>query len=154
MKLINLAIPTLVVSRGMTLCEVFRECAQRNVAGLPYVDGHGTIVGRLSLRDIIKNTCIPDFLIDAAHYLGDNIHTVDLPPEQCRAILTRDAKDYVLETIATVSSESPLIKGLAIMERYNSSYLFLVDDGDYKGVVTRMAIIRRMLSTCVTEDAS
>ncbi|AHF02458.1 hypothetical protein MARPU_00275 [Marichromatium purpuratum 984] len=146
MKLIELAVPTLVVRPGMTLREVFRECVRCSVGGLPYADAEGRICGRVSLRHIVKHTCIPDFLVGAAHYLGDNIDNVDLPEARRRAILAEEASGYVLESRATISAGSPLIKGLAIMERYNSSYLFLVDAGEYRGVVTRMAIVGCMLA--------
>jgi hypothetical protein len=36
------------------------------------------------------------------------------------------------------------------MEVHNTSYIFLIEDGEYKGVVTRMVVAHRMLE-CVKE---
>jgi hypothetical protein len=36
------------------------------------------------------------------------------------------------------------------MEMFNTSYIFLIDDEGYRGIVTRMVIARRMLA-CVQE---
>ena len=36
------------------------------------------------------------------------------------------------------------------MEVHNTGYIFLIEDGRYEGVVTRMVIARRMLE-CVQE---
>ena len=148
MKLINLAVPTGVIKTGMSIKEVFSECIKYNVPGLPFVDETGKITGRVSIRDIIKNTCLPDYVINAAEYLGDDIHNVNVPKLHCQDILLRDVEDYVLDNMATVTSDSPVVKGLAIMEYYNSNYIFLLDHDEYKGVVTRMAIIRRFLDDC------
>jgi len=37
------------------------------------------------------------------------------------------------------------LKAIALMERYDTTYLFIVDDGEYKGVVNVLGIARRML---------
>ena len=38
-----------------------------------------------------------------------------------------------------------LVKALAIMEAYNTQYIFLIEEGKYMGIVTRMVIARRLL---------
>ena len=43
------------------------------------------------------------------------------------------------------------------MEKNNCSYLFVANDGEYLGVVTRMAVVRRMLEVnedCPTGDVA
>jgi hypothetical protein len=36
---------------------------------------------------------------------------------------------------------------MAIMEKYNTGYVFLIDAGIYEGIVTRMGIAKLMLKT-------
>jgi predicted transcriptional regulator len=57
---------------------------------------------------------------------------------------------FLLENIPSVSPRSTIVKALALMEVHNSSYIFLIENGVYEGVVTRQVIARRMLE-CVLE---
>ena len=59
---------------------------------------------------------------------------------------------YVQELRNTLSSNAPLIKVLALMEKNDTSYIFVVDDGFYRGVITIQGIAASMseLATCVT----
>jgi CBS domain-containing protein len=50
----------------------------------------------------------------------------------------------------TVSPRSSVVKALALMEQHNSSYVFLIEDETYLGLVTRMVIAMRMMA-CVAE---
>ena len=70
---------------------------------------------------------------------------VSIPEVLAREILDMHVDPFVLENIASVTPESPVVKALAIMEQYNSGYIFLIDEGLYKGIVTRMGIAALML---------
>ncbi len=148
MKLENMSIPTAVMRKGMTLRDFFEECAERNVPGLPYVDHKGRLAARISIRDVYKHMAIPDYVLRVAPMLGDHSDRLDLPEMKVRETLARPVESYLLDSMPCVSPRSSIVKALAIMELFNSSYVFLVDDGDYRGVVTRMLIARRMLE-CV-----
>ena len=148
MHLSKLAVPTPVIKAGMKLADFYRIAVEFNVKGLPYVDSKGTIIGRLSLR--YKKTCLPSYMIDAAHMLGDSIEAVNLPRVQASKILEQPVEDFVLSEYAVVTSKSPIVKGLAIMEQMGSSYVFLVDDGHYKGIVSHMAIAKKVLKHAQT----
>ena len=123
----------------------FEECVRDNVPGLPFYGEEGVITGRFSIRHILKSTCIPSYMVDAAHLLGDEIGPVTLPSVKVRAILDLPIEPYILDKPACVSPESPVDKALAIMEQTNSGYLFLLDGDNYIGVVTRMGIAALML---------
>jgi hypothetical protein len=150
MDLRNLAIPTAVIHPGARVREFFAECVRRDVPGVPYVDEQGVIVGRLSIRHSFKQSCIPRWVINAAHVLGDGIHAVNIPHVQAKALLDEPVERHLLRGFASSSSHSPIVKGLAIMEQENTSYIFLIDEGVYKGVVTHMAIARRMMESTGT----
>jgi CBS domain-containing protein len=59
-------------------------------------------------------------------------------------------ENHVLANIPHVSPYSSLVKALTIMEAHNTHYIFLIENGEYKGVVTRMVIANRMLD-CLKE---
>lgn len=136
--------------KGMTLLDFFEECTHQRVPGVPFVDEYEHVVGRISLRDVFKRLAIPDNVVKVAHFLGDRTEKLELPELKVREILALPVEDFVLETIPNVSPQSGIIKALAIMEMFNSSYIFLTDNDKYLGVVTRMVIARRMMDTVHT----
>jgi CBS domain-containing protein len=152
MKLERLSVATGTMRKGMTLRDFFEECVRCNVAGLPYVDDQGTVVGRISIRDVYKHMAIPDHLIQVAHVLGDQTDRIDLPEMKVMETMTEPVENYLLENIPSVSPRSSIVKALAIMEMFNTSYIFLIDEQGYRGIVTRMVIAQRMLA-CVQEKA-
>ncbi len=153
MKLEHLSIATGVMRKGMTLRDFFEECVRCNVPGLPYVDDQDRIAGRISIRDVYKHMAIPDHLIKVAHLLGDRTDQLDLPEVKLNKILELPVETFLLENIPGVSPQSSIVKALAIMEMYNTSYIFLIEDGEYRGLVTRMVIAHRML-LCIQEEES
>jgi predicted transcriptional regulator len=137
----------------MILRDALELCVQYNVPGIPFVDSDNKIVGRISIHHSVNKSCMPDYLKGVAHLLGDNIQEVNVPTLSARELLSKPVDDFVLESVNIVTSNSPLIKGLAMMEQNNSTYLFLVDKEVYRGVVTRMGIAKRMLISVAGDDA-
>lgn len=152
MKLKNLSIPAAAMRKEMTLLDFFEECTHWRVPGVPYVDEYERIVGRISLRDVFKRLTIPDYLIKVAHVLGDRTENIELPELKVRQMLSLPVEDYVLETIPNVSPRSSIIKALAIMEMFNSSYVFLQENDKYLGIVTRMVVARRIMDAVHTVE--
>ncbi|MGB5439181.1 MAG: CBS domain-containing protein, partial [Gammaproteobacteria bacterium] len=66
------------------------------------------------------------------------------------AIMSSPVDTFLLENIPSVSPNSTIVTALALMEVHNSSYIFLIANGVYEGVVTRQVIARRMLD-CIQE---
>lgn len=150
MKLERLATMTGFMRHGMTLRDFFEEAVRCGVPGLPYVDDKDQIVGRISIRDVYKRIAVPDSLLRIADAMGDQTDNLDLPEIKVLQTMASPVENYLLDTIPTVSPRSSIVKALALMEVHNSSYIFLIEDGVYEGVVTRMVIARRMLE-CVKE---
>lgn len=150
MKLENVFIETGIIRDGMTLHDFFEEAVRCDVPGLPYMDDGDRIIGRISIRDVYKHMAVPDNLLRVVDGLGDQTDRLDLPEMKVMETLALPAKTCLLENIPGVSPRSSIVKTLALMELHNTNYVFLIDDGDYKGVVTRMVIARRMM-TCVSE---
>jgi predicted transcriptional regulator len=152
MKLEHLATMTGFMRHGMTLRDFFQETVRCNVPGLPYVDEHDQIIGRISIRDVYKCIAVPDSILRIADAMGDGdqMSNLDMPEMKALEVMATPVENYLLEKIPTVSPSSTVVKALALMEVHNSSYIFLIEDGQYKGVVTRMIIAKRMLE-CILE---
>jgi predicted transcriptional regulator len=155
MILREVMILTDVAHAGMTVGEVFQECVSKGVAGVPYRDEQGVIIGRISMRHVFREKCVPRDMVEGAHLLGDDISHLELQDiEKCH-ILGQPVEPFLLTTIPTLNSSSPVIKAVAIMEQYNSSYLFIIDDGIYQGTVTRAGIASLLVKhweTCAVES--
>ncbi|MCF6280808.1 MAG: CBS domain-containing protein [Candidatus Polarisedimenticolaceae bacterium] len=145
MKLLDIVVPTGVAKHGMSIGQAFEACVSAGVPGVPYMGKEGAIEGRFSIRHILKSTCVPDYMIELAHLLGDEIHHATMPAVEICAVLNLPVESLILKNSACVSPESPVDKALAIMEQTNSSYIFLMDGHTYIGVVTRMGIAALML---------
>lgn len=146
MNLMEIIKPANPAHAGMTVADVLSECVARDVPGLPFCGGHGHIEGRISVRHIFRETCVPHDVVYGAHLLGDDIAHLNMEEIGIREVLARPVEPYVLEDVATLTMHSPLVKAMAIMEKFNSSYLFVLDDEErYNGVVTRLGIARQML---------
>ncbi len=150
MRLQRLAIMTEIMRKGMTLRDFFQEAVRCNVPGLPYADEHDRLVGRISIRDVYKHIAVPDSFLRLADAMGDQTDSLDLPEMEVMEALALPVETCLLESIPSVSPRSAIVKALALMEVHNTSYIFLIEDGQYRGVVTRMLVAKRMLE-CVME---
>ena len=136
---------TNVMRKGMTVRHFFEEAVRSNVPGLPYVDENDQIVGRISVRHVFKKVAVPSSYVRLADAMGDETNKLDMSEERILRNLARPVETYLLENIPCVSPSSSIIKALTIMEAYNTHYIFLIEDGVYMGVVTRMVIANRLL---------
>ncbi len=146
MRIERLAHMTEVMRSGMTLRHFLKEAVRTNVPGLPYVDEHGHIAGRISVRDVFKRIAVPNSYLRLADAMGDQTDRLNMSDKRILNALDSPVEEYVLENIPTVSPDSSIVKALAIMEAYNTHYIFLIEGESYVGVVTRMVIAERMLA--------
>jgi len=140
MRLIKGIVETPVARPGMRVGEALRICVDKGVPGIPYVDASGRIRGRFSVRHIFLNSSIPGDLIKGAHLIGHAAAHLDLSRDHCGEVFSRRIDEQILGNIASLSSEATITKAMALMEKFNSSYLFVIDDGQYRGVVTRLRL--------------
>jgi CBS domain-containing protein len=146
MQLTDLMVPTAVASPGMSVAEVFRECVARQVPGIPFRDQWGQITGKASIRHVLKLNCIPDFMVTHAALLGDSLEALSIPQEKARRVLVLPIDDFILPEPAMIGPHSPVSKALAVMERYDTTYLFIMDGKEYLGTVSIMGIAAAVLS--------
>ncbi|MET0028306.1 MAG: CBS domain-containing protein [Candidatus Thiodiazotropha sp.] len=145
MNIINVSIPTRVARPGMTVGEAMQECVDKDVPGIPYVDAEGELNGRFSLRHLFLLCCIPNDILQGAHLLGDDIEHIDFPRIRADELLQRPVEEFIFPDVIRLSPHFHSIKALAIMEQFGTEYLFVTDEGEYRGVVTRMSIARALV---------
>lgn len=146
MEIIQLVKSTGVARPGMSVREAFRICVDADVPGIPFQDAQGNIRGKVSIRHILKKTCIPDFMVRHAHLLSDQLGHLAISREQREHVLELTVDEFVLEKIATASCSTPFAKALAIMEDMDTTYLFVIQDGVYKGTLSVMGIAQAMIA--------
>jgi predicted transcriptional regulator len=129
----------------MQIGEALRVCVDKGVPGIPYVDADGQICGRFSVRHVFLKSSIPGDLIKGAHLIGHQAAHLDLSKDHYEGVFNRPIDGHILGSIASLSSMATITKAMAMMEKFNSSYLFVVDDGRYRGVVTRLGLTRVLL---------
>lgn len=145
MKLEQLLVPTRVAKAGMTVREVFRECSLENTPGLPFCDANGLITGRVTLKNILKSYCLPEYLVEMARVLGEQISNVQDMEASANQLLNNPVDLYLQEPHLSLTSASSVIKALAMMEQGDTGYIFVIDEGHYKGVVTMQGLARMLV---------
>jgi CBS domain-containing protein len=145
MELNNLIIPTGIARPGMTVGEVFHECVQADVPGIPFQGVDGRIIGKASIRNVLKETCIPNFMVKHAHLLGDELRHLSITDDYIKEFLAYQIDPFILPTVDVINSATSISKALAVMERADSTYLFVIDNEQYRGVVSIMGYARAML---------
>jgi len=146
MTLDQIAKFTPIATYGMTVAQFFDFCVEYDIPGMPFADEHGDIIGRLSLRHIVKQNFIPEHASNVAHLMGDERKPGLMKDEHVDRCLCLPVDKFVLTDIAIVRSYSPIFQALARMEKYNSSYLFVVDDRQYQGIITRSDVVKELMS--------
>ena len=157
MDIQSVLIPTITIRPGMYVRDLFTECGKLHVHALPYCDEKGKITGRLTLKNVMKFSCLPEHMIELASLLGNQMSCVENAEEKAREIICNPVEPYVRKLGETITSKEPLIKALAIMEKYDTSYIFVVDDDEYKGLITIQGIARvmsRLENACTVAESS
>jgi len=76
--------------------------------------------------------------------LGNFFSCVDHVEEKVKQVLSNEVDPYVRKAHIFISSGEPAIKALATMEKGDTSYLFVVEEGEYRGIITIQGIAAKM----------
>ena len=125
--------------------EIFEVCSEANTPGIPFCDANGRISGRVTLKNILLKSCLPEFIVEMATILGDQLSHMQDMGSETRQLLDNPVDAYVQQPHISLTSDSPAIKALALMERYDTSYIFVVDEGRYLGVITIHSLANALL---------
>lgn len=145
MRLLRGMIETPVARPGMRIGEALRICVDCNVPGIPFIDRSGDIAGRFSVRHAFLVSSITPDVIQGAHLIGHEALHLEHADAHYVDVFRRDVDPMIIDDIATLSPNAQVIKAIALMEKFDSEYLFVVDDGRYLGTVTRLGLTRVLL---------
>ena len=145
MGLKSVMVPTEVARAGMTVRQVFEECLRAHTPGLPFCDDHGVVTGRVTLKYILKRQYLPEHLVEMARVLGENVSDVEDMGLLAKQLFENRIDSYLQRPHASLTSTSSIVKALALMEKLDTSYLFVIDEGQYKGVVTLQILSKAIL---------
>lgn len=138
--------PSKVVTPGMTVADVLAECIDKQLPGLPFYNEQGEMSGRISLKHIFSMHCIPPNIHKHAHLLGDFLEHIEVPILSLQELNDLPVDNFVIPVDMTITSGSPLVKALALIEQLQSSYIFVVDGDSYQGAVTMLNLARYALN--------
>jgi CBS domain-containing protein len=144
MNLDPVLIHTKVAKPGTVVGEVFAECIRANIPGIPFCDAQGRITGRVTLKNILKKACLPEYVIELARILGDQLSCMGDMEAKAKQLMSNPVDPYILEPHISLTSDCPAVKALALMEQNDTSYIFVVDEGRYKGVITIQGLARML----------
>lgn len=144
MDMKSVMIATEVAHAGMLVRELFVACGKAQVQALPYVDDSGKLSGRVTLKNVLRLSCLPEYVVELAPMLNLSMSCVDHAEEKAREMLCCPIEPFVQGAHETISSDAPLIKALALMEKLDTSYIFVVDGQSYRGTVTIQGIAASM----------
>ncbi len=136
--------PTEIIRPGMVVRDLFLECGRAQVQSLPYADENGKLKGRITLKNVLRVSCLPEYMVSLASLLGPQLSCVEHAEEKARQILRNPVEPYVQAMPRTIASSEPLIKALAFMEQNDTSYIFVVDNGVYRGIINIQGIASKM----------
>ena len=114
------------VIQGMLVREVFSECGRSHTQALPFVDEQGQVTGRVTLKNIMKFACLPEHMVELAPLLGSFLSCVENAEEKVLEVLYSPVDRYVRKANEFIGPDEPAIKALSIMEKNDTSYLFVV----------------------------
>lgn len=138
-------VPTAVARAGMTVRQVFEECIRAHTPGLPFCDDHGVVTGRVTLKYILKRHYLPEHLVEMVKVLGEHVSDVDDMKRLAKQLFDNRIDSYIQRPHASLTSTSSVIKALALMEKLDTSYLFVIDEAQYRGLVTLQSLSKVIL---------
>ena len=145
MDLKSVTVPTGVARTGMTVRQVFEECMRAHTPGLPFCDEHGLVTGRVTLKYILKRQYLPEHMVEMARVLGEHVSDVEDMVLLAKQLFENKIDSYTQRPHASLTSTSSIVKALALMEKLDTGYLFVIDEGQYIGAVTLQILSKAIL---------
>jgi CBS domain-containing protein len=137
----------------MTVREAAALLIEKRVGTLPVVDEVGTLVGVISIGDIIQ-IFLPDFvsLLSDIDFIKDYGALESPSTENLEKAGGLSVADIVREPVV-VEDNCALIRALSVMEKHNLRDLLVVKEGKLVGIASRVDIGRAFLSSWLISQA-
>ncbi len=139
------------ITPDASLREVAALILEKKVGTLPVVDNGGTLVGKVSITDIVK-MFLPDFVavmdeIDFVHDYGNLENTTAEDRLRARMLLVSD----VMEEAVAMEYDAGLVHALSVMEKHNLPDLIVIREGKLVGIASHVDIGRAFLTEFTKE---
>lgn len=139
------------ITPDATLHEVAALILDKRIGTLPVVDNGGTLVGTVSITDIVK-MFLPDFVavmdeIDFVHDYGNLENTSAEDRQRARMLQVSD----VMEEPVALEDDAGLVHALSIMEKHNLRDLIVIREGKLVGIASQVDIGRAFLTEFTKE---
>jgi CBS domain-containing protein len=139
------------ITPDATLREVAALILEKRVGTLPVVDNGGTLVGTISINDIVK-LFLPDFVavmdeIDFVHDYGDLENTSAEDRQRAKMLHVSD----LMEEPVSMEEDAGLVHALSVMEKHNLSDLIVIREGKLVGIASHVDIGRAFLTDFTKE---
>ena len=139
------------ISPEATIREVAALILEKRVGTLPVVDDEGTLVGTVSITDIVK-MFLPDFVavmdeIDFVHDYGDLENTSAEDKQRARMLHVSD----IMEEPVALEDDAGLVHALSVMEKHNLRDLIVIREGKLVGIASQVDIGRAFLTDFTKE---
>ncbi len=139
------------ITPDATLHEVAALILEKRVGTLPVVDNGGTLVGTVSITDIVE-MFLPDFVavmdeIDYVHDFGDLENTSPEDKQRAKMLHVSD----VMEEPVTLEDDAGLVHALSVMEKHKLRDLIVTRDGKLVGIASQVDIGRAFLNEFTKE---
>lgn len=150
MNISDIVIPTSCVQAGDSIKHFFELCIKENTPALPFRDKEGNITAFVSLKEVMGKDCLPNYLVELAGILNNDMNCVSKATDKIIRLFQKTVDEYIEEPILFIASDAILIRVVALMEKYDTDFLFVADDekncsSHYKGIVSRLAVAGKML---------
>ncbi|MDQ6971719.1 MAG: CBS domain-containing protein, partial [Mariprofundaceae bacterium] len=121
------------VKKEDNLRKVVTGMIQRHCGSVPVVDDAGTLVGIVTLRDVLL-PLYPNY----GEYIHDNVHSRDFEEMQegYPKMLGMNVGEVMTANPFTISPDEPVLKAASYMGLKNLRHIPVADDGKLVGVVT------------------
>jgi CBS domain-containing protein len=121
------------VKKEDTLHKVVVGMIRRHCGSVPVVDGHGMLIGIVTLRDVLL-PLYPNY----GEYIHDNVHARDFEAmqENYPKVMAMKVKDVMTANPFTVGPDEPVMKAASYMGLKNLRHIPVAEDGKLLGVVT------------------
>jgi len=121
------------IKEDTSLRSVVEQMVWRNTTTIPVVDNDNTIVGVLTIRDVML-PLYPNF----GDYIHDSVHSRDFEEmeEEYTKVLNKTAGDVMTPKPMTVSPEEPILKAASYMGLRNLRRIPVAENGKLVGIIS------------------
>ncbi len=150
MNISDIIVSTSCIKEGDSVKHFFELCIKEHAPALPFRDKADNIKGFVTLKHVMSRDCLPNYLVELAGILNNDMQCVTQASKKITGLFQKRVDEYLEEDIRFITSDAILIRVVALMEKYNTDFLFVADgeqhcSGDYKGIVTRYGVAKKML---------